>query len=69
MWHEERNSGTLSIRMSKIQRAEEEDDKRHRKGETKHREITRSTINDKVYGRVHKKHKKVRVIESGRGQN
>jgi hypothetical protein len=59
--------GTLSIRMSKIQRAEEEDDKGHRKGETRHREITRSTTNDKAYGRVHKKHKEVRIIESGRG--
>ena len=69
MWHGERNGGTLPIRMSKIQRAEEDDDKRHRKGETKHREIIRSTTNDKVYGRLHKKHKKVIIIESERGQN
>jgi hypothetical protein len=65
MWHGKRNRGTLSVEMSKIQRAEEENDKRHRKGETKHREITRSTTNDKAYGRVHKEHKATRIIESG----
>ena len=36
MWHGERNRGTLPVGMSKIQRAEEENDKRHRKEETEH---------------------------------
>jgi hypothetical protein len=70
MWHGERNRGTLSVGMSKIRRAEKENDKRHRKGETKHREITRPTTNDKAYSRVHQEHKAARTIkeESGRGQ-
>ena len=67
MWHGKRNCGILSIRISKIQRTEEEDDKRHWKEKTKYREITRSTTNDKVYDRVYKKHKAARIIESGRG--
>jgi len=67
MRHGERNCGTLSIRISKIQIIEEEDDKKHRKRKTKHREIIRSIINDKIYNRVHKKHKKIRIIESERG--
>ena len=37
-------------------------DKRHRKGETKHRKITRPTTNDKAYGRVHQEHKAARTI-------
>jgi hypothetical protein len=53
--------------MSKIQRAEKENDKRHRKGEAKHREIIRPTTNDQAYGRVHQEHKAARTIrvESG----
>jgi hypothetical protein len=66
MWRGKRNGGTLFARMSKIQRAAEENDKRHRKGEIKRREIIRSTINDKVYSGVHKK---IGIIESERGQN
>ena len=69
MWRGKRNGGTLFARMSKIQRTAEENDKRHRKGETKRREIIRSTTNDKVYSGVHKEHKKIGIIESERGQN
>ena len=62
MWHGERNRGALSIGMSKIQRTEKENDKRHRKGKTKRREIIRPTTNDKAYGRVYQKHKTIRII-------
>ena len=63
MRHGKRNSGTLLIGMSKIQTAEKENDQRHRKGKTKHRETTRSTTNDKAHGRIHQEHKAVRTIE------
>src|SRR5205814_8095430 len=68
MWHGERNRGTLPIGMSKIQRAEKENDKRHRKRKTKHRETTRSTTNDKAHGRVYQKHKTTRIIRQESGQ-
>ena len=53
IWHGERNRGTLPIEMSKIQRPEKENDKRHRKKKTKHRETTRSTTNNKAHGRAY----------------
>ncbi len=59
MWHRERNGGTLSIRMSKIQTAEKENDQGHRKGKTKRRKTIRSTTNDQAHDRVHQKHKAV----------
>ena len=52
----------LSTGISKIQRTEKENDKRHRKRKTKHREIIRSTTNDKAHGRVYQKHKTNRII-------
>ena len=59
MWHGERNGGTLSIRMSKIQTAEKENDQGHRKGKTKRRKTIRSTTNDQAHDRVHQEHKAV----------
>ena len=62
MWHEERNSGTLSVGMPKIQRTEKENDKRYRKGKTKHRETIGSTTNDKAHSGVYQEHKTTRII-------
>jgi len=59
MWHRERNGGTLSIRMSKIQTAEKENDQGHRKGKTKCRKTIRSTTNDQAHGRAHQEHEVV----------
>jgi hypothetical protein len=64
MWRGKRNGGTLFIRMRTIQRAAEENVKRHWKGEIKRREIIRSTTNNKVYSGFHKEHKKIVIIES-----
>ena len=63
MWHGKRNIGILLIGMSKIQTAEKENDQRHWKEKTKHRETTRSITNDKAHGRIHQEHKVVRIIE------
>ena len=81
MWHGKRNRGTLSVGMSKIQRAEEENDKRDRKGETECWETTTPTTNNKAHDRVYQEHKTTRIIrwesepernwecKAGRGNN
>ena len=63
MRHGERNNGTLFTGMSKIQTAEEENDQRHRKEKTKHRQTIRSITNDKAHDRIHQEHKAIRIIE------
>ena len=63
MWHGERNSGTLFIRMLKIQTIEKENDQGHWKGKTKRRETIRPITNDKSHDRVHQEHKTIRTIE------
>ena len=51
----------LHIEISKIQITEKENDQRHRKEKTKHREIIRSIINDKAYDRIHQEHKAIQT--------
>ena len=69
MRHKKRNNGTLSIEMSKIQKAEKENDQRYRKEKTKHRQIIKSITNDKTHDRIHQEHKAIRIIEQKANEN